>query len=191
MSETLDVLPNVPRGQLYVCLSFLSNKENDNLTTTGVRVGGVFETYDSACEHAKAIQELDDRHHVFVGEMGKWLPFDPDPNSKSVEDSEYANEQLNKLMKGHKDNMEKARVFHEMRKTEKMVDNLNENIEHKTSLKEEITSKLSKVKNMDEAKTLTTSLDNVDEQIAKMEERLKECKSNEEVLQKELKELNE
>ena len=189
MSNNLEVLPNVPRGQHYACLSFLSDKENSQLTTTGVRVGGVFETYEAACSHAKSIQELDDRHHVFVGEVGKWLPYDPNPNSKEVEDSEYANEQLNTLMKGHKDNMEKAKVFHEMRKTEKMVDNLNENMENKVSLKQELTNKLSKVKDMDEAKTLTTSLENVEEQIKKMEEKLKVCKTSEESLQKELVEL--
>ena len=183
---SLESLRNVPRGQLYCCLSFLSNKDDNTVTTTGVRVGGVFETYEGACAHAKLIQEEDDRHHVFVGEVGKWLPYDPDPNSQSVADSEYANEQLNTLMKGHKENMERARVFHEMRKTEKMIDNLNENMEHKNKQREEITAKLSKVKNMDEAKTLTTSLENLESQIKKIESQLGECKTNEQGLQEEL-----
>ena len=128
-----EVLPMVPRGQSFVCLSFLSNKEDSSITTTGIRIGGVFETYEGACAHAKLIQEHDDRHHVFVGDVGKWLPYDPDPNSEKVNDSEYANEQLNTIMKGHKENMERARVFHEMRKTEKMVDNINENLESKNT----------------------------------------------------------
>lgn len=183
---SLESLRNVPRGQLYCCLSFLSNKDDNTVTTTGVRVGGVFETYDGACAHAKLIQEEDDRHHVFVGEVGKWLPYDPDPSSQQVQDSEYANEQLNTLMKGHKENMERARVFHEMRKTEKVIDNLNENMEHKNKQREEITAKLSKVKNMDEAKTLTSSLENLEAQIKKMETQLGECKTNEQSLQEEL-----
>lgn len=182
----LETLQNVPRGQLYCCLSFLSNKDDNTVTTSGVRVGGVFETYDGACAHAKLIQQEDDRHHVFVGEVGKWLPYDPDPSSNHVEDSEYANEQLNTLMKGHKENMERARVFHEMRKNESMIDNLNENMENKNKLRDEITAKLSKVKNMDEAKTLTTSLENLEEQIKSMESKLESCKSNENALQEEL-----
>ena len=183
---SLETLQNVPRGQLYCCLSFLSNKENDTITTSGVRVGGVFETYDGACAHAKLIQQEDDRHHVFVGEVGKWLPYDPDPSSQQVEDSEYANEQLNTLMKGHKENMERARVFHELRKNESMIDNLNENVNAKNKLREEVTAKLSKAKNMDEAKTLTTSLENLEEQIRNMESKLESCKTNEQSLQEEL-----
>ena len=60
-------------------------------------------------------------------------------------------------MKGHKESMEKARIFHELRKTEKMMDNINENLDERNRTREEIT-KLSKVKNMNEAKTLTKSL---------------------------------
>lgn len=189
MSEQLESLQNVPRGQLYVCLSFLNNKEDNTVTTTGVRVGGTFETYEGACAHAKLIQQEDDRHHVFVGEVGKWLPYDPDTSSDKVQDSEYANEQLNTLMKGHKQNMERARVFHEMRKTESMMDNLNENMESKNKLRDEITAKLSKAKNMDEAKTLTTSLENIEEQIKNMQSKLTDCKTNTESLQQELSEL--
>jgi len=189
MSEQLESLQNVPRGQLYVCLSFLNNKEDNTVTTTGVRVGGTFETYEGACAHAKLIQQEDDRHHVFVGEVGKWLPYDPDTSSDKVQDSEYANEQLNTLMKGHKQNMERARVFHEMRKTESMIDNLNENMESKNKLRDEITAKLSKAKNMDEAKTLTTSLENIEEQIKNMQSKLTDCKTNTESLQQELSEL--
>lgn len=189
MSEQLESLQNVPRGQLYVCLSFLNNKEDNTVTTTGVRVGGTFETYEGACAHAKLIQQEDDRHHVFVGEVGKWLPYDPDTSSDKVQDSEYANEQLNTLMKGHKQNMERARVFHEMRKTESMMDNLNENMESKNKLRDEITAKLSKAKNMDEAKTLTTSLENIEEQIKNMQSKLTDCKTNNESLQQELSDL--
>tara|TARA_Y100000389_G_C17180044_1_gene373514 strand:+ start:30 stop:638 length:609 start_codon:yes stop_codon:yes gene_type:complete len=183
---SLESLQNVPRGQLYCCLSFLSNKDNNTVTTSGVRVGGVFETYDGACAHAKLIQQEDDRHHVFVGEVGKWLPYDPDPSSQQVEDSEYANEQLNTLMKGHKENMERARVFHELRKNESMMDNINENMESKNKLREEVTTKLSNVKNMEEAKTLTTSLENLEEQIKGMQSKLESCKTNEQSLQEEL-----
>lgn len=181
-----EILDLVPRGQLYACLSFLNNKEDTAITTTGIRVGGVFDTYDSACAHAKKIQERDDKHHVFVGEVGKWLPYDPETGSEIAGDSEYANEQLNKIMKGHKDNMEKARVFHELRKTEKMSDNINSNIDSKSKLKEEITEKLSKVKSMDEAKTLTTSLENIEDQIKEMNNKLKECQENDSNLKKEL-----
>jgi hypothetical protein len=186
MTDQLSELSMLPSNQKYICISFLSNKENDKHTVTGVRFGGAFDTYEQACEQAKIIQQFDQAHHVFVGEGGKWLPFDPDPNSKVVNDSEYANEQLNSLMKGHKTSMGQSKIFHEIRKTEKMMENINENLQRRQTNKDELTKKLSKVKNIDEAKTLTTSLENIDEQIKKMEVRLKSCQENDQSLRKDL-----
>ena len=186
MSNQLNVLTNLPAGQSYVCLSFLSDEKDSTHSVSGVRVGGVFDTYEAACNQAKAIQEQDDRHHVFVGETGHWLPFDPDPDSPAVKDSEYANQKLNEIMKGHKENMERARVFHEIRKTEGMMDNVKENLEHREKTKTELTEKLSKVKSMDEAKTLTTSLDNIEEQMKNLQSKLNDLQTNDSNLREEL-----
>jgi hypothetical protein len=185
MSE-LEDLPMVPSNQNYVCISFLVKKEGDQLGTSGVRIGGVFNTYDEACAQAKKIQEHDNLHHVYVGETKKWLPYNPDPESEVVQNTEYANEQLNNLMKGHKENMEKSRIYHELRKTEKIMDNINENIEERNRTRDELTSKLSKVKNMTEAQTLTKSLETLETQIKGMEERLNNCKDNDSNLKEEL-----
>jgi len=177
----LDTLSNLPSNMKYVCLSFLTSKET-SCTVSGIRFGGAYETYDEACKQAKQIQQLDPYHNVFVGEGGKWLPFDPDPNSESVKDSEYANEKLNEIMKGHKDNQEKAKVFHELRTNEKIIDNINENLTRQNENKDELSKKLSKAKNIDEIKTLTSGIDNIDEQMKKLEKKLKECKENEDKL---------
>ena len=190
MSE-LEELPMVPRDQNYVCISFLVRKEGDSLGTSGIRIGGVFNTYEQACAQAKKIQEHDNLHHVYVGETRKWLPFNPDPNSEVVKNTEYADEQLNNLMKGHKENMEKARIYHELRKTEKIMDNLNENLEERSRTREELTKKLSKVKNMNEAQTLTKSLESLEEQIKRMEEKLSDCQTNDSNLKDELKTLED
>ena len=177
----LNSLSNLPSNMKYVCMSFLTSKEH---TVTGIRFGGGYETYEEACAQAKQIQHLDPYHNVFVGEGGKWLPFDPDPNSEAVKDSEYANDKLNEIMKGHKDSQEKAKVFHEMRTNEKIIDNINENIERQNENKKELSTKLSKAKTEDEVKTLTHGIDNIDEQMKKLETKLKECKENEEKLKK-------
>ena len=86
----------LPEGQKFLCLSFLTDREN-NKTLTGVRFGGAFATYEEACEQAKKLQQVDQYFNVYVGEGGKWLPFDPSP--EQVQSSEYANEQLNNMMK--------------------------------------------------------------------------------------------
>jgi len=181
----LNTLPNLPDNMKYLCLSFLTDKISPTPNSlTGVRFGGAYSTYEEACKQAKEIQQLDPYHNVFVGEGGKWLPFDPDPNSESVKDSEYANETLNSIMKGHKENQEKAKIFHELRKNEKMIDNMNENLEQKYKNKEELTKKLSKAKTEGEMKTLTNSLDHLNEQLKEMEAKMKECKENEAELRK-------
>lgn len=166
-------------SQQFVCLSFLRNKENDKYTVTGVRFAGAYTSYEEACARAKEVQQIDTYHHVFVGDSGKWLPYDPDPNSAAVKDSEYADQQLNELMKGHRENQDRAKVFHEMRKNEKIMDNINDNLGEKNKNKDELTSKLSNAQSMAEVKTITNSIDSIDDQIKKMTERLEECRSNE------------
>ena len=88
----------LPTNQKFVCLSFLTPTKEDKATLSGIKIRGVFDSYENACNHAKKIQSYDEYHSVFVGEMGKWLPFDPDPDSEYVKDSEYANEKLNSIM---------------------------------------------------------------------------------------------
>lgn len=177
MSDNLETLPMTPNGQNFVCISFLSDKDNKD-NTTGIRIGGCYEKYEEACEKAKEIQSYDQYHHVFVGEVGKWMPYNPDPNSECVKNSEYANEKLNEIMSGHKDNMDKAKVFHEIRKNEKLKENVADNLKLKMKAKEDLTNKLSKVKNIDEAQTVTKGLESIEEQIKEMESKIKDYESS-------------
>lgn len=113
-SDYLNVDPEIS-GQKYVCLSFLTPSKEDKTSLTGVKVRGVFDDYDEACEKAKELQEIDPYFNVFVGEVGKWLAFDPEPDSKYVKNSEYADAKLNDIMKNYQVSQEKARIFHHKR----------------------------------------------------------------------------
>ncbi len=180
MSYQRKLITGIPKGQNWGCFSFLRSKENDTISVVGIRLAGVYMTLEEAQQRARDVQQEDNRFHVFVGEInGDFLPFDPNPNSPAAGDSEYANEQLNEIMKGHEESQHKAKLFHELRKTEQMIANINDNIEAQHKNKEELGNKLSKVKSVDEAKVITTSLDNIENQIKKLEERLKECQTNE------------
>jgi len=173
------LITGIPKGQNWGCFSFLRSKENDKITVVGIRLAGVYMTLDEAQTRAKEVQQEDNRFHVFVGELnGDFLPFDPAPNTEAAGDSEYANDQLNAIMKGHEDSQKNAKLFHEMRKNEKMIDNINDNIKSQTENKDELTQKLSKAKTVEEAKTITSCLDSIDKQIAALEERLKQCNEN-------------
>ena len=101
-------------NQNYVCLSFLSPEKIRNTTLRGLKIRGVFRTREEADEHCKELQADDPDFDVFVGEIGKWLPWDPEPNS--AKDQVYQEEELNNLMKGYKDNLEKSKRMQEQRK---------------------------------------------------------------------------
>ena len=103
----------IPR-QNYVCMSFLSPEGIKNCTLRGLKIRGVYATKEEAKERCEELQKLDPNFHVFVGEVGKWLPWDPDPNSS--QDQVYQEKELNDLMKGYNDNLQQARKMQEQRK---------------------------------------------------------------------------
>jgi len=78
-------------------------------TVQGLKVRGVFDTYGEAVNRAKTLQKLDPSFNVYVGQVGFWLPWDPEPHT--VADQEYADDQLNQLMKRYKDNEEARDKF--------------------------------------------------------------------------------
>lgn len=68
----------------------------------GLKVRGVTGTHGEAVAMSKKLQRSDTIHNIFLGEVGKWLPWDPKPHQ--VAEQEYAEDQLNTLMKRYKDN---------------------------------------------------------------------------------------
>jgi hypothetical protein len=84
-------------------------KNEFRTTVQGLKIRGVFDTYGEAMARAKTLQKLDASHNVYVGQVGHWLPWDPEPHE--VGDSEYADDQLNTLMKKYKENEGKRDEF--------------------------------------------------------------------------------
>ena len=75
----------------------------------GLKVRGVTATHGEAVAMSKKLQRNDTIHNIFLGEVGKWLPWDPKPHQ--VQDQEYAEDQLNKLMKSYKENEDNREKF--------------------------------------------------------------------------------
>ena len=79
------------------------NDDNDFQTSIrGLKVRGVYESKREAEVRAKVLQRRDPNFHVFVGQVGYWLPWDPNPDN--IAEQEYANDQLNTLMKKYQEN---------------------------------------------------------------------------------------
>jgi hypothetical protein len=84
-------------------------KNEFRTTVRGLKVRGVYGSQAEAVARSKKLQRSDPLHNIFVGEIGKWLPWDPEPSD--VAEQEYAEEQLNALMKKYKENEEQREEF--------------------------------------------------------------------------------
>ncbi len=87
-------------------------------TIRGLKIRGVYDTYAEALGRAKTLQKIDPSFNVYVGQVGFWLPWDPEPHE--VADQEYADDQLNQLMKNYKQNESQRDEFYEKMKRERI-----------------------------------------------------------------------
>jgi hypothetical protein len=79
------------------------NEENEFRTSLrGLKVRGVYESMKEAQRRAKVLQTRDPTFHVFVGQVGYWLPWDPNPDN--IENQEYTEQTLNEIVKKYKEN---------------------------------------------------------------------------------------
>ena len=95
----------------------------------GLKVRGVYSTLDEAQFRAKALQRSDPNFNVYVGQVGFWLPWDPSPSK--ITNQEYANSQLNELMKNYQKNQEQKNIFYEQQKNDRIAKNIHENQQRK------------------------------------------------------------
>jgi hypothetical protein len=93
-------------------------KNEFRTSVRGLKIRGVYSSNEEAVARSKKLQRNDTLHNIFVGEVGKWLPWDPAP--ADVADQEYAEEKLNTLMKKYKEN-EDAREVYERENRSKMA----------------------------------------------------------------------
>jgi len=91
-------------------------KNNFKTSMRGIKVRGVFDTIREAQVRSEVLKKLDGKFNVYVAEVGAWCPWSPNP--EEIEQQEFAETQLNTLMKHYKDNQVKKDIFYEERKRE-------------------------------------------------------------------------
>jgi hypothetical protein len=79
----------------------------------GLKVRGVYGNPKEAELKAKKLQGKDKYHNIFIGDLGKWLPWDPQPHE--IADQEYAQDELNTLMRKYKENEDNRDKYFEER----------------------------------------------------------------------------
>jgi hypothetical protein len=95
-------------------------KNEFRTTVRGLKIRGVYDTYAEAVGRAKTLQKIDPSFNVYVAQVGFWLPWDPEP--MEVADQEYADDQLNQLMKKYKENETQRDEFYEEMKRKRIGD---------------------------------------------------------------------
>ena len=108
-------------------LKEFNQEHNFQTSTRGVKVRGSFESQEEAEMKCKMLREEDPDHDVYVGQVGKWLPFHPDAYKTGK--VEYLEKELNELMAEKKKNDEVSKENFKKRVKESKERAINENIE--------------------------------------------------------------
>ncbi len=94
-------------------------EKNDYHTSMrGLKVRGVYDTYKEAGVRAQVLRRKDPSFNVFVGQVGYWLPWDPE--CESVAEQEFQENQLNELVKKYKENLSSRDTLYDQVKNERI-----------------------------------------------------------------------
>ena len=113
----------VIQHQKYACISILTSNSIKDTSgnpietgnhAKGFKIRGVYATMEEAQKRCEQIRSFDPYFNVFIGEVGKWLPWDDD--IERAEDAVYAEKKLNEIMRGYKEQQRKAKEYNEFRK---------------------------------------------------------------------------
>jgi Family of unknown function (DUF5832) len=94
-------------------------EENDFRTSVrGVKIRGVYNTVKEAKARSQVIRRRDPNFNVFVGQVGYWLPWDPE--CQNIEEVEYQEQHLNELMKKYNENVRHRDELYEKQKQDRL-----------------------------------------------------------------------
>ena len=92
------------------------HRDNNFITSIrGIKVRGVFDSLEEAKNRSEFIKRIDNKFNIYIAQVGCWCPWSPNP--ECLENQEYAETQLNTLMKEYKKNMDDKDVVFENRKS--------------------------------------------------------------------------
>ena len=148
-------------------------KNKGRCNVRGVKVRGIFQSKAEADARASRLHKTDSNFHVFVGQVGYWLPWDPNP--LDVKNLEYQENELNTLMKKYNENMEHREYMFDEERKMKLDKAKKENEEKKRTL-DEIAHEIEQ-KGEKEQVQLSKQLETLRIDIAKNRERINSCKN--------------
>lgn len=197
------------KGQKFVCLSFCSLKDKQkeeaiqnickengfNYTEAkviidrwseysepkrAIKVRGTYPTYEKALERSNKLRRIHKNHHVFVGEVGFWGPFDPD--ASKITNQNYMEKQLNELKEGYERNLLMTKEHFEQR---------THDLARKARLEGTKWGQEYLMKKSEPLEAVQERVKLANEQIAQYEEKIAEAKKAQELAIKKLEYLNQ
>ena len=100
----------------------------------GVKIRGVYQSRQEAEMRASKLHKTDSNFHVYVGQVGYWLPWDP--TADKIEDEHFTDTQLNELMQKYKENNVNKDIFYEEQKRDKIKSAQEERLRKEKEQKE-------------------------------------------------------
>lgn len=93
------------------------HRENNFKTSMrGIKIRGTFDTIEEAKNRSEFLKRIDNKFDIYIAQVGCWCPWSPNPND--LQDQEFAESQLNTLMKQYKSNMNSKDEVFEQRKND-------------------------------------------------------------------------
>lgn len=102
-----------------------TEKNEFRTNVRGVKVRRIFANLEEAQMFTKVLQRKYPRDNLYIGKVGCWLPWDPSENV--MPEVEYAEKELNEMMRKYKENEVNKDIFFDERKNEKIEDQKKEN----------------------------------------------------------------
>jgi len=106
-----------------------TEKVDFHTNVRGVKVRRTFANLEECQQYAKVLQRRYPKDSLYVGKVGCWLPWDP--SEHLMPEVEYAEKELNEMMRKYKENEVNREIFFEEEKTQKIEKQKKENDERR------------------------------------------------------------
>jgi len=106
-----------------------SEKVGFRTNVRGVKLRRVFANLEECQQYAKVLQRKYPRDNLYIGKVGCWLPWDP--SEHMMPEVEYAEKELNELMRKYKENEVNRDIFFDEEKQQKIEKQKKENAERR------------------------------------------------------------
>ena len=109
LEDYLDEDKPIPNQKFFV-LSYLLPGENNEIEVPMIKMRGVYKTMEECRSKIESLKNIDKYFHMYISEVGKWGGLFDDETVAKLDnvDVQYREEIMNNMMRGYKENKDKA-----------------------------------------------------------------------------------